>query len=465
MAKPLVALVGRPNVGKSTLFNRLAGKRLAVVDDKPGTTRDRLSVDVEWRGIVFTLVDTGGIDPTDLRRAEPLSLDSSDYIAQIRAQAELAAREADAVLFLVDAESGLLPADEEVATILRRQEPKRSEGVHPPILLVVNKADNSARLESAVEFYQLGIGDPHPISALHGMGTGELLDRLIEALSASPAAALEEPEADLRIAIIGRPNVGKSTLLNRLLGEERVIVSPIPGTTRDAVDTSLVYHGMRVVLIDTAGIRRRGRIEPGVERYSVIRTLKAVDRAEVVLLLLDATEGVATQDMHIAGMAIERFKSIVVLVNKWDAVPKDAHTMPDYAAYVRGQLNFLDYVPVLFISAKTGQRVNQVLPTALQVQEERLRRVPTGALNRLIREALDVHAPPSKAGKRLRIYYASQVRTDPPTFLFHVNDPGLVHFSYERYLENRIRAGYSFLGTPIRLSFRKRGKGRRQTPG
>jgi GTP-binding protein len=455
MSKPIVALVGRPNVGKSTLFNRLAGERLAVVDDIPGTTRDRLVAEAEWHGILFDIVDTGGIDPTHLQRQEPLSLDSADYIQEIRSQAEIAARDSDAVIFLVDGESGLTPADREVASILRRYQTRKGDSDWPPILLVVNKCENEARRASAVEFYELGLGDPVLISALHGTATGDMLDQLVELMGVTAKFDEEETSA-VKIAIIGRPNVGKSSLLNKILGEERVIVSPIPGTTRDAIDTQLKYFGEQITLIDTAGIRRRGRIEPGVERYSVIRAMKAIERADVVTLLIDATEGATAQDAHIAGMAIDKLKSVVVVVNKWDLIEKDSHTMPEFTLAVRQELNFLDYVPVLFISAKTGLRVSQVIPTALQVHEERFKRISTASLNRLVRNALQSHAPPSKAGKRLRIYYASQVRTDPPTFLFHVNDTDLVHFSYQRYLENRIRAEHSFLGTPLRLSFRPR---------
>ena len=455
MSRPIVALVGRPNVGKSTLFNRLAGERLAVVDDKPGTTRDRLVAEAEWNGIIFDIVDTGGIDPTNMSRLEPLSIDSADYISSIRDQAEIAAREADAVLFLVDVESGVTPADEEIVEILRKQQRLVAGKLHPPVLLVVNRCDNAERRAGTAEFYALGMGDPIPISALHGTSTGDLLDQLIETIK--PEAALKETDDEsLKIAIVGRPNVGKSSLLNRLLGEERVIVSPIPGTTRDAVDTQLVHQGLPITLIDTAGIRRRGRIEPGVEKYSVLRALKAIERADVVLLLIDAVEGGTAQDAHIAGMVIDKMKSVVVLVNKWDLVIKDSHTINAYTEQVRQTLNFLDFVPVLFISAKTGQRVSQVLPAALRVQEERLIRIPTGELNRLLQKALNTHAPPTRKGKRLNILFASQVRTNPPTFLFHVNNPDLVHFSYIRYLENQIRNEYGFLGTPIRLSFRKR---------
>lgn len=456
MKRLIVALVGRPNVGKSTLFNRLAGERLAVVDDRPGTTRDRLVAEVEWNGVLFDIVDTGGIDPTNLSRAEPLSLDSADYIESIRSQAQMAARDADLILFLVDVESGITAADEEVGTILRKQQITRDGHPFPPILLVVNRCDNQQRRLQVSEFYELGLGDPLPISALHGAGTGDLLDKVIEGLAVRGIETTDEDDQVIHIAIVGRPNVGKSSLLNRLLGEERVIVSSIPGTTRDAIDTPLTYHGQKLVLIDTAGIRRRGRIEPGVEKYSVLRALKAIERADVVLLMIDASEGVTAQDTHIAGLVIDKLKSVVVLVNKWDLIEKDTYTMAAFTDQIQAALNFLPYVPVLFISAKTGQRVNQILSLALRVQEERLRRIPTGEMNRLLQRALSAHPPPTRKGKTLNILFASQVRTDPPTFLFHVNEPALVHFTYERFLENRIRDQFGFLGTPIRLSFRKR---------
>lgn len=456
MKRPIVALVGRPNVGKSTLFNRLAGERLAVVDDRPGTTRDRLVAEVEWNGVLFDIVDTGGIDPTNLSRAEPLSLDSADYIESIRSQAQMAARDADLILFLVDVESGITAADEEVGTILRKQQRTRDGHPFPPILLVVNRCDNQQRRLQVSEFYELGLGDPLPISALHGAGTGDLLDKVIEGLDVQGIETTDEDDQVIHIAIVGRPNVGKSSLLNRLLGEERVIVSSIPGTTRDAIDTPLTYHGQKLMLIDTAGIRRRGRIEPGVEKYSVLRALKAIERADVVLLMIDASEGVTAQDTHIAGLVIDKLKSVVVLVNKWDLIEKDTYTMAAFTDQIQAALNFLPYVPVLFISAKTGQRVNQILSLALRVQEERLRRIPTGEMNRLLQRALSAHPPPTRKGKTLNILFASQVRTDPPTFLFHVNEPALVHFTYERFLENRIRDQFGFLGTPIRLSFRKR---------
>ena len=453
MTKPLVALVGRPNVGKSTLFNRLAGERLAVVDDTPGTTRDRQFAEAEWNGVAFAIVDTGGIEVQGRGLTAPLALDSAEYISQIRQQAEFAISEADAVVLVVDIVTGVTAPDEEVANILRRHQRNVDGVLRPPIFLAVNKADNARRREDVYSFYELGMGEPFAISAMHGTGTGDLLDALVAGLPATPEA---EEDSSVKIALVGRPNVGKSSLLNRLLGEERVIVSPIPGTTRDAIDTHLDFDGMAVTLIDTAGIRRRGRIEVGVEKYSVLRSYRAIDRADVALLLLDAVEGIAAQDAHIAGMVLEKNRSVVVIVNKWDAVEKDTNTMNTFTEGIREQLHFLDYVPVLFVSAKTGQRTDQVLPTALQVQEERLVRIPTAELNRIVREAVDKHAAPSKTGRRLKILYAAQVGVDPPTFLFHVNDPKLVHFTYRRFLENQIREQYSFLGTPIRMSFRAR---------
>ncbi|RMF37998.1 MAG: ribosome biogenesis GTPase Der [Chloroflexi bacterium] len=463
--KPIVALVGRPNVGKSTLFNRLAGARLAVVDERPGTTRDRLHADTEWAGVPFTVVDTGGIEVLPERRleaveqrlrgrrvhapVEPLAENSALFVREIREQAEIAIAEADTIVMLTDAQTGLTAADEEVAAILRR--------THKPVIVAVNKADNAALRQAATEFYALGLGEVYPISALHGTGTGDLLDAVVAALP--PAPPEEEDEESVKIAIVGRPNVGKSSLLNRLLGEERAIVSPIPGTTRDAIDTRLEWEGVPITLIDTAGIRRRGRIGRGVEKYSVLRALRAIRRADVALLLVDATEGVTAQDTHIAGMILDEAVSVVVLVNKWDAIEKDTYTMVEYSKEVRAALHFMDYVPVLFISALTGQRVNQVIPTALRVQEQRLVRIPTAELNRIVRAAVEAHRPPSKAGKRLKIYYAVQPAVDPPTFIFYVNDPDLVHFSYERYLENRIRDHYEFLGTPLRLVFRGKERG------
>ncbi len=453
MAKPVVALVGRPNVGKSTLFNRLAGEQLAIVDNKPGTTRDRLFAEAEWNGIEFSLVDTGGIDPSTGGK-EPLSLDSAEYIQQIRGQAELAIREADAVLFLVDAASGVTPADAEVAQILRRNRRPGPDGkLVPPVFLVANKADNQASRQDAADFYQLGMGDPYPISAVHGTNTGDLLDDLV---SSFPKQEEENEDESVKIAIVGKPNVGKSSLLNRLVGEERAIVSPIPGTTRDAVDTYFEYGGLPVTLIDTAGMRRRGKIEVGVEKYSVIRTMRAIERAEVALLLIDATSGISAQDAHIAGYILEAWKSCVVIVNKWDAIEKDSDTMARITEIIRKDLNFMPYVPILFISAKTGQRVDEVLPLALKVQEERLARLSTSQLNSILQSAQDAHTVTSKTGKAFRIYYGTQVRSDPPTFLIYCNDPKIAHFSYVRFLENRLREVYPFTGTPVRLVFKPR---------
>lgn len=448
MPKPVVALVGRPNVGKSTLFNRLIGERLAIVDDTPGTTRDRLLGEAEWNGISFHVVDTGGIDPTHGGKS-PLSVGSAEFIAEIRQQAQTAIRDADAVLFLVDGETGPTPADFEVAEILRSHQRKLPDGnFWPPVYLVVNKSESAERRDAAIEFYELGLGKPYPISAIHGTDTGDLLDDLVKAF---PRQEEAEEDDSVKIAIVGKPNAGKSSLLNRLVGTERAIVSPIPGTTRDAIDTLIEYEGIKVTLIDTAGIRRRGRIEHGVEQYSVLRSLKAIERADVALLMIDAVTGITNQDAHIAGFILEAWKSCVLLVNKWDAIARDTYTMDEFTRKVRQELNFMDYVPVLFISAKTGQRVDQVLPMALRVQEERLARVSTSQLNQIIQRAQDKHAAPSRTGRPFKMYYGTQVRSDPPTFLIYVNDPALVHFSYLRYLENQIRQVYGFLGTPIRL--------------
>jgi GTP-binding protein len=450
---PIVALVGRPNVGKSTLFNRIVGQRLAVVHDQPGTTRDRLVAPAEWNGIAFTVVDTGGIEIlSDAvaagRRPGPervLAQDSAPFIPLMRAQAEQAIYEADAIIFLTDAAGGLTAGDREVADILRR--------ARCPVFLAANKADNPGLRQAALEFYGLGLGTVYPISALHSTGVADLLDDVVEAL---PPSEPETEDDSIKLAIVGRPNVGKSSLLNKLLGEERAIVSPVPGTTRDAIDTYLDWEGTPITLIDTAGIRRRGKIGRDVERYSVLRALRAIQRADVALLVIDGVEGVTAQDAHVASLILDEWASVVVLINKWDAVEKDTHTVAEYTRWVRETLRFLDYVPVLFISALTGQRVHKIVPTALAVQEARFRRITTGDLNRLVQNALARHAPPSKRGKRLKIYYVSQPGVDPPAFVFHVNDPDLVHFSYKRYLENRLREAYEFPGTPLRLIFRRR---------
>jgi GTP-binding protein len=449
--KPIVALVGRPNVGKSTLFNRLVGERHAIVEDLPGTTRDRLYGDAEWTGVPFVIVDTGGIEPLRERSGRTQSLAptlasaSKGFVTEIRTQAELAIEEADVIIFLVDVKDGLSAADEDVAALLRNTD--------KPVILAANKADNAERRMDALEFYSLGLGEPHPISAYHGTGTGDLLDIVIEHL---PKVAVDEDEGDdsLHIAIVGRPNVGKSSLLNALLGHERAIVSDIAGTTRDAVDTHLTWDGRDVILVDSAGIRRRGRIERGIEKYSVMRALRAIGRADVVLLVLDATAGVTAQDAHIGGYILEEGRSLIIVINKWDAISKDTHTMAEYNKELRQELKFLDYVPVLYISALTRQRVNQVLPTALRVKEEREKRLPTGELNRLLQDAIAASPPKTFKGRRSRFYYVTQADVNPPTFVFFVNDPRAVHFTYMRYLENKIRERYPYEGTPIRLKLK-----------
>ena len=450
--KPVVALVGRPNVGKSTLFNRLIGERLAIVDDTPGTTRDRLVSEAEWNGRVFHVVDTGGIDPSHGGKT-PLSIGSADFIREIREQAVMAVRDADYIIFVVDGETGVTAPDREVADILRRNQKKVGEGFLPPIFLAVNKCESLERRDDATQFYELGLGNPYPISAIHGTDTGDLLDDLVAAF---PPQGEAEEDDSVKIAIVGKPNAGKSSLLNKLVGEERVIVSPIAGTTRDAIDTPMEFKGTKITLIDTAGIRRRGKIEKGVEQYSVLRAFKAIERADVVLLVIDAVEGISTQDAHIAGFVLEASKSVVVLVNKWDAVEKDTYTMNVFTDKIRQELNFMAYVPLLFISAKNGQRVDQVLPMALRVQEERLVRLSTSQINKILQTAQDEHPAPSHAGRSLKMYYGTQVRSDPPTFMIYVNDPKLAHFTYRRFIENRIRDEYGFLGTPIRLVLKGR---------
>ena len=437
MDKPLVAIVGRPNVGKSTLFNRIVGERIAIVEDIPGTTRDRLYFDAEWNGNVFTLVDTGGIDLAP----------ESDLIADVRSQAELAIEEADVIVFVVDAKDGITQLDLDIADQLRLAK--------KPVLVAANKADNPKRRMDAYEFHELGLGTPIDLSALHGVGTGDLLSEIVENL---PTFVAEEETEMVKVAIVGRPNVGKSSLLNALLGTERVIVSEVPGTTRDAIDTVLQHEGKPVLVIDTAGIRRRGKIEVGIERYSVMRALRAINRADIVLLIVDATEPVTAQDTHIAGFIRDAYKGVVVVVNKWDLIAKTGTTTVEYTAYIRDQLKFMPYVPILFVSAKSKQRVDRILPEVIKVQDERKKRIPTGVLNTAIAEALASHNPPSERGKKLKIYYTTQATICPPEFVFFVNDYKLVHFSYERFLENRIRESFGFEGTPIRLVFRNRGK-------
>lgn len=438
MPNPIVAIVGRPNVGKSTLFNRIIGERLAIVEDLPGTTRDRLYGDAEWNGRQFTVVDTGG-----------LAAGVEDLLgARVQAQARLAIEEADVVVFVGDAVEGVTAADEEVAELLRRS--------GKPVVLVANKSERGETKTAIADFYGLGLGDPVAISALHGRGTGDLLDEVVERLP-PPAEGEEEPEMP-HLAIVGRPNVGKSSLLNKLLGEERVIVDEVPGTTRDAIDTRLEYGGKPLLLIDTAGMRRRGRVELGIEKYSVMRALRALQRADVALLVLDASEGITAQDTHVGSYVVEAGKGVVLVVNKWDLVPKTGGTMAEYTRNIRSRFKYLDFAPVVFVSALTGQRVGQVLDAALTVYEERRKRVPTARLNDLVAEAAAAHNPPSIKGRTLKLYYATQVAVAPPTFVFFVNDPKLVHFSYERFLENRLREGFGFQGTPLRLIFRGRGE-------
>lgn len=439
MSKPILAIVGRPNVGKSTLFNRLVGERVAIVADVPGTTRDRLYADSEFDGREFTVVDTGGI----VGEREATAENSNAYFGLARAQARLAIDEADAILFLTDGEAGLLPGDYEIAEILRRSE--------KPVYLAINKADNEKRAAEAVEFYSLGMGEPIPISALHGMGTGDLLQDIVDHF---PPPSVEESNEIPQLAIVGRPNVGKSSLLNAILGQDRAIVSEIPGTTRDALDTEVLWEGKPVTLIDTAGLRRRGKIEPGIEKYSSLRAIKAIQRADVVLLVLDAVEGPLAQDAHVASYALEESKGIVLVVNKWDLIEKDSSTIEEYTKRIRAAFNFVPFAPVVFVSAKLRQRVPQVMDTALRVREELRTRVSTGELNDMLRDAVAKHPPATKGKRILKFYYASQVGTIPPTFVFFVNHKDLVHFSYERYLENMIRERWKLTGAPIRLIFR-----------
>ncbi|MGH2614562.1 MAG: ribosome biogenesis GTPase Der [Thermomicrobiales bacterium] len=445
MGKPIVAIVGRPNVGKSTLFNRLIGERRAIVEDEPGTTRDRVYGTTDWGGVEFTIIDTGGLQGD--REVESATL--AEIAHATRNQAHVAIGEADVIVFMVDARGGINAGDHEVADLLRRAD--------KPTILVANKADSAARRDSAFEFYELGLGDPLAISSHHGSGTGDLLDRIVEAL---PEVEEEEDREGPAIAIVGRPNVGKSRLLNALLGQERSIVSDVPGTTRDSHDTVLTWAGQPVTLIDTAGIRRRGRVDRGIEQYSVLRSMRAIDRADVVLLVIDATEGFTAQDLHIAGYIAEQKKGIVVVVNKWDLIEKDSSTMEEYRKQAQDALDFMPYAPLVFTSAKFGQRVLQVIDTALAVVAERHKRVPTAALNKMLKDAVAAHPPPSKPGKWLRFFYATQADVSPPTFIFFVNDPTQIHFSYRRFLENRLREAFGFGGTAVRISFRGRDEGR-----
>ncbi|MGZ8481796.1 MAG: ribosome biogenesis GTPase Der [Candidatus Limnocylindria bacterium] len=453
---PVVAIVGRPNVGKSTLFNRLVGERVAIVEDLPGTTRDRVYGTSDWNGRSFTLVDTGGLE------IEP----GTHIEERVQDQARVAVEEADLILFVVDAHAGLAPLDHEVADRLRRAD--------APAILVVNKADNPQRETEAAEFYALGFDPFITVSAQHGRNTGDLADLIVERLppptEAEAAASApdqefteeelaELAEADLgppRVAIVGRPNTGKSTFVNRVLGAERMIVSETPGTTRDPIDTTIDLDGEPMVLVDTAGIRRRGAIERGVERYSVLRSMKAIDDADVAIVMTDATEGYTAQDAHVVGYVLEAFKGIVLVINKWDAVEKDESTADAWLKRLRREAPYLAWADIVFASALTGQRAERILREARRVAEERYRRIPTGELNRVIMDAVRAH-PPSHVRNRLpKIFYATQVGVAPPTFVVFVNDPAIIHFSYKRYLENRIRAEYGFLGTPIRLILRQR---------
>ena len=442
--KPIVAIVGRPNVGKSTFFNRLIGQRKAIVEDLPGTTRDRLYGDCEWNGRTFTVVDTAGLlfEHDDLTSGTP----QVEIARQVRAQVKIALEEADIIIFVVDIVAGITAADDEVAVLLRRS--------NKPIILAANKSDSLARNLDAVEFYALNLGHPIPMSAYHGIGTGDVLDALTDLM---PAIDESDDDETVRIALVGRPNVGKSSLLNRLVGSERSVVSSVPGTTRDAIDTPIQIDGESAMLIDTAGVRRRGRVEPGVEKHSVLRTMRAIERADVAILLIDAEEGVTAQDTHIAGMILEQLKGVIILVNKWDLIVKDDTTFNAFARGVREAFKFIPYAPLIFISAKTGQRVDQVLPTALKVAVERRKRVSTSQLNALLRQALFEHPPTSiKVGAHLRIYYATQPQINPPVFLFFANDAQMIHWGYARYLENKLREKFGYIGTPIKIVFRGR---------
>lgn len=434
MSLPIVALVGRPNVGKSTFFNRLVGRPQAIVEDEPGTTRDRNYGQVVWNNKAFMVVDTGGIDFGDDR----------DITRAIRRQAEMAIEEADLIVLMVDANEGIMGMDQDVADVLRRSGKE--------VILAANKAEGVRRRQNSTEFYSLGLGDPIPISGMQGLNTGDLLDEIAFRL---PQAEEEEVNDVPRITLVGRPNVGKSSLLNALLQQDRALVSPIPGTTRDSTDTEIEHEGQPLILVDTAGIRKRGHIEQGVERYSVMRSMRAISRADVAVLVIDATEPLAAQDAHIAGYAWEAFKGLVVVVNKWDlVVPKDDHTLDQYTRQLQRELHFLKDVPMVFTSALTRQRVRKILDLALQVHAERVKRIATGPLNHVIQEALKRHQPMSSSGRMLRLRYVTQVQVRPPTFVLFVNDPERVHFSYRRFLENQLREQFGFAGTAIRLVFR-----------
>lgn len=439
MSKPVVAIVGRPNVGKSTLFNALAGEQISIVKDTPGVTRDRIYADVTWLNYNFTLIDTGGIEP-----------ESKDIIlSQMREQAEIAIASADVIIFMVDVRQGLVDSDSKVANMLRRS--------GKPVVLVVNKVDSFQKMMTDVyEFYNLGVGDPVPVSSVGKLGIGDMLDEVVKHFPES--AAEDEEDERPRIAIVGKPNVGKSSIINKIVGESRVIVSDIAGTTRDAIDTDITYNGNEYVFIDTAGLRRKNKIKEELERYSIIRTVTAVERADVVLVVIDATEGVTEQDAKIAGIAHERGKGIIVVVNKWDAIEKNDKTIYEHTNRIKDILSFMPYAEILFISAKTGQRVGKIFDTIDMVIENQNLRIQTGVLNEILSEAVAMQQPPSDKGKRLKIFYMTQVSVKPPTFVIFVNNKELMHFSYTRYLENKIRDTFGFRGTALRFIIRDRGE-------
>ena len=439
MSKPVVAIVGRPNVGKSTLFNALAGEQISIVKDTPGVTRDRIYADVTWLNYNFTLIDTGGIEP-----------ESKDIIlSQMREQAEIAIASADVIIFMVDVRQGLVDSDSKVANMLRRS--------GKPVVLVVNKVDSFQKMMTDVyEFYNLGIGDPVPVSSVGKLGIGDMLDEVVKHFPES--AAEDEEDERPRIAIVGKPNVGKSSIINKIVGESRVIVSDIAGTTRDAIDTDITYNGNEYVFIDTAGLRRKNKIKEELERYSIIRTVTAVERADVVLVVIDATEGVTEQDAKIAGIAHERGKGIIVVVNKWDAIEKNDKTIYEHTNRIKDILSFMPYAEILFISAKTGQRVGKIFDTIDMVIENQNLRIQTGVLNEILSEAVAMQQPPSDKGKRLKIFYMTQVSVKPPTFVIFVNNKEIMHFSYTRYLENKIRDTFGFSGTALRFIIRERGE-------
>ena len=439
MSKPVVAIVGRPNVGKSTLFNALAGEKIAIVKDTPGVTRDRIYAEVTWLDKEFTLIDTGGIEP-----------ESRDVIlSQMREQAQIAIDTADVILFMTDVKQGLVDADSKVADMLRRS--------HKPVILVVNKVDNFNKMMPDVyEFYNLGIGDPMPISAAERIGIGDMLDKVMEYF---PEGAGREEEDDRpRIAIVGKPNVGKSSIINKLTGESRVIVSDVAGTTRDAIDTTITHNGTEYVFIDTAGLRRKNKIKEELERYSIIRTVTAVERADVVLVVIDATEGVTEQDAKIAGIAHERGKGVIIVVNKWDAIEKNDKTVKEFEHQIRLILSFMPYAEIMYVSAVTGQRLPKLFDMIDMGIENQTLRVATGVLNEIMTEAVAMQQPPSDKGKRLKLYYITQVSVKPPTFVIFVNDKELMHFSYTRYLENKIRDAFGFAGTSLKFIIRERGE-------